>query len=248
MRQFKIRNRVYSWLNFKQNIAISCLLCRADTPADQPLCKLCIKTLPIVENNCYICGLPMQESLSQTCADCLKKPPAFDRCISAFQYAFPVNFLIQKIKHQRQIVYLPPMARQLSKVLIHSYDDESWPEAVIPVPLHNRRLRQRGFDQSLLLTSQLLRHIACTSAPETNTQLIKRHKHTPAQQSLTAAVRKKNLKSAFTVCQNTSLNHVAIIDDVVTTGATVSEIARLLKQQGVQRVDIWCLARTPPVS
>ncbi len=245
MRQFKIRNKVYNWLNLNQNITISCLLCRADTTADQPLCRLCLKTLPMPENTCYRCGLPMQASFTQTCANCLKKPPVFDRCISAFSYDFPVNFLIQKIKHQRQIVYLPPLVKQLSKVLIHSYDDESWPEAVIPVPLHNKRLRYRGFDQSLLLTRQLLQSLPDTTSITMDTQLIRRRKHTDSQQGLTATKRKGNLKGAFTAKQSTAFRHVALVDDVVTTGATVSEITLLLKKQGVETVDVWCLARTP---
>ncbi|MRI31712.1 amidophosphoribosyltransferase [Endozoicomonas sp. OPT23] len=244
MRQFKIRNRVYNWLNFKQHITISCLLCRADTTADKPLCGLCIDSLPIASNACYCCGLPMLESFSQVCANCLKKPPAFDRCISAFQYDFPVNFLIQKIKHQRQIVFLPPLVKQLSKILIHSYDDEPWPETIIPVPLHNQRLRVRGFDQSLLLARKLHTGINENSVLSLESRLVKRQKYTDSQQGLTAKRRKTNLKNAFIISKSFSFRHVAIVDDVVTTGATVSEIALLLKKQGAERVDVWCLART----
>nr|WP_281177681.1 phosphoribosyltransferase family protein [Endozoicomonas arenosclerae] len=224
---------------------MSCLLCRTNTLLDEPVCNLCMRAMPIAKKHCTSCGIPIEANASDHCAQCLQKKPLFDTCYSAFNYEYPLDHLLKQIKHQQQLIYLPPLVKQLREVLIHQYDDTAWPQMIIPVPLHTKRLRTRGFDQSLLLARQLSKALRPHANIPVNTQLIKRHRKTASQQGLSASERRKNIKNAFSLAGKTHCNHLAIIDDVVTTGSTVSEITRLLKKQGVKRVDIWCLARTP---
>jgi ComF family protein len=245
MRQLLNRNRVYNRSLFKQKIIVSCLLCRADTSAEHSLCDLCINALPVAEKNCHHCGIPVSISAPDFCAQCLKKLPDFDQCHSAYNYGFPINHLIQKIKHGRQLCFLSPLSKQLAQVLLHKYDDTPWPEAIIPVPLHYKRLRVRGYNQAHLLAKQIIKNLAPINRLKLDSKLVKRQKNTDSQQGLTSAERRRNTKGAFQLAGPSPYSHIAIVDDVVTTGETVSEITRLLKKQGVERVDIWCLARTP---
>ncbi|MGI9280673.1 MAG: ComF family protein [Endozoicomonas sp.] len=245
MRQLLKRNRVYKWLKFRQFISISCLLCRADTPMNQPVCRLCIHSLPVAEKHCQSCGIPVLPSSSEFCARCLQKKPVFDSCYSAFNYEFPIDHLLKQIKHHQQLIYLSPLTHQLSRTLLHQYDGREWPQAILPVPLHNKRLRTRGFDQTLILSRQLVKNLHAYQKMKLETHLIRRQKHTDPQQGLQASKRKSNIKNAFSLTGTPDYEYLAIVDDVVTTGETVSEITRLLKKHGVKRVDIWCLARTP---
>nr|WP_286198317.1 phosphoribosyltransferase family protein [Salinisphaera sp. G21_0] len=115
---------------------------------------------------------------------------------------------------------------------------------MLPVPLHRKRLRERGYDQTLLLTKALKKLLSFRDL-NIEQQLIKRTIHSVPQQSLDATARQKNIRNAFTLNGKPPWHHVALVDDVVTTGATVNEITRLLKKSGVKRVDIWSVARTP---
>ncbi|WP_422413387.1 MULTISPECIES: ComF family protein [unclassified Endozoicomonas] len=245
MRQLLKRNNIYKWLNLKQFISMSCLLCRADTPMNQPVCGLCMKSLPVAEQHCQSCGIPVPLNALELCARCLQKKPVFDTCYSAFNYEFPVDHLLKQIKYHQQLIYLPPVADQLTRNLIHHYDGREWPQAILPVPLHNKRLRTRGFDQALLLARQLVKNLQPYQKIKLEAHLIKRQKHTIPQQGLKASKRRSNIRNAFSMTDKSNYQYLAIVDDVVTTGETVTEIARLLKKQGVERVDIWCLARTP---
>ena len=136
------------------------------------------------------------------------------------------------------------MAKSLAEWLMEYYIDDRWPEVMLPVPLHRKRLRERGYDQTLLLTKALKKQLT-TKDLEVDQELIKRTVHSVPQQGLDASARKKNIRNAFSLSRKPEWNHVALVDDVVTTGATVSEITRLLKKNGVGRVDIWSIARTP---
>lgn len=136
------------------------------------------------------------------------------------------------------------MASSLTELLMECYMDDHWPEIMLPVPLHNKRLRERGYDQALLISKALKKQLHGTHM-EINDQLIKRTVNSVPQQSLDSTARQKNIRNAFTLRGKPEWEHVALIDDVVTTGATVNEITGILKGNGVKRVDIWCIARTP---
>ncbi|WP_257294950.1 ComF family protein [Endozoicomonas sp. YOMI1] len=152
------------------------------------------------------------------------------------------------VKYQSRLELIKPMAASLAEWLIDYYLDDQWPEIMLPVPLHRKRLRERGYDQTLLLTKALKKLLNIRDLNidlDIEQQLIKRTIHSVPQQSLDATARQKNIRNAFTLNSKPQWNHVALVDDVVTTGATVNEITRLLKKSGVKRVDIWSVARTP---
>ncbi len=155
--------------------------------------------------------------------------------------------MLQMVKYQARLELINPLVNSLAELLIEHYSNDQWPQVLLPVPLHKKRLRERGYDQALLLASALtkqLRNLSLSSLA-IDTQLITRTNHSPPQQGLDAKARQSNIRNAFTLKQKPAWKHVALIDDVVTTGATVSEIAKLLKKHRVERVDIWTIARTP---
>ena len=225
-------------------LQISCLLCRGATSYRQPLCDMCLNACPDNQQACLYCGLPMMVSSVTTCGQCLNKPPVFQHCYSAFQYRFPVNHIIHRIKYSHQTTLIKPLTASLAEVLRQRYHQQSWPDAIIPVPLHKKRLQQRGYNQALLLAKALNRLLK-DKKMIVDKRLVKRIRATESQQQLKASERRRNIRGAFACHQASPYQHVAIVDDVVTTGETVSELSRVLKKQGVSVVDVWCLARTP---
>lgn len=220
-----------------------CLLCQAAVNRERQLdlCAGCERDLPRIDWPCPRCGLALTESeYSLTCGACLKNPPAWNHCSSAVAYAEPVNRLILQWKQRGHSpagrVFTRLLARQLAMQVIPM----DRPDAILPVPQHWQRHWRRGFNPAASIARQLGRELGL---PVLGRQL-QRVQATPAQQGLTARQRRRNLKGAFTV-SGTLPAHVALVDDVVTTGSTASEICRLLKKHGVERVDVWCLARTP---
>ena len=244
-RQLLFVSKVYKWLLDHLSIQIHCLLCRTHTTWQQPICQLCLESCPSPDSFCAVCGLPFNSSLTGVCGQCLQQPPAFDLCLSGYLYEFPVNRIVQNIKYNGRLELIRPITRHLADILQDYYSDSPWPETIIPVPLHKRRLCQRGYDQSLLIAREIhaqLRHIRHL---DLDINCLKREHATKTQQGLDVRGRRKNLRNAFSMNNQAGYKHVALVDDVVTTGETASEISRLLKRCGTRRVDIWCLARTP---
>ena len=178
------------------------------------------------------------------CGACLKRPPAFTRAEAPWRYAFPVDSLITRFKHQAQWNYGRLLAEQLAEHLQHAFNEGlPRPQWLLPVPLSRQRQRQRGFNQAQMLAQWLGQHLHIA----VNSQCLQRIRDTPAQQGLDAHTRRRNLRQAFRVQQSSLLagRPVALVDDVLTTGATATCLARLLLQAGASRVDVYCLARTP---
>ncbi len=219
-----------------------CLLCRRPSHWQGDICQDCSQDLPWLEPACHRCALPLpSEETASLCGQCQKSPPHFSRCFAAWEYGFPVDHLITDFKHHRRF----SAGRCLGELWLHRCGPAAMrqpPELLLPVPLHWRRRWQRGFNQSLFITEQLSNIL---NIPISHT--LRRQRHTPAQQQLSAKERKRNLKNAFCLHHANTLQgkHLAVIDDVLTTGATADAIAKLLLTHGAKRVDIWCLARTP---
>jgi ComF family protein len=133
---------------------------------------------------------------------------------------------------------LEPLSNLLSLRIQGSAD---LPDLVIPVPLHPARLGERGFNQSLEIARLVTKRLEL----ETDWRSVKRIRPTPPQTGLSEKERRRNLRAAFSISGDLRGRHVALLDDVITTGATLSELSRLLMRQGVERVDLWALARTP---
>lgn len=235
---------VYLGLFFDQTLPRRCLLCRLSSDTAGPLCSGCEQDLPWLDHCCSRCAEPLPIKTGQTtCGQCQKHPPAFQHCFAPLRYEFPLDSLIQSFKDSADI----PKVRLLADLFIQRWQLSAQasqpPELLIPVPLHRNRLYQRGFNQSLELADRLGRLL---SIP-VNNQACQRRVDTPHQVGLEAKQRRKNLANAFRVNASrlTGVKHLALVDDVVTTGTTAQLLARELVNTGVERVDIWCLARTP---
>ena len=218
----------------------SCLLC--DEPAEQayPLCMACEQELPWLGDHCLRCALPLPMA-GLTCAQCCRHLPAFDRVFALWQFGFPVDTLVSRFKHNRQWPLGRLMAELLGLGLRHRFAEGlARPHLLLPVPLARRRLRERGFNQAGMLGRWLSSQLGLVC----DERLLVRTRETPAQQQLDAKARRRNLRQAFAVTGDLTGKHVAIVDDVVTTSATVQAIAEVLRKAGAQRVDVYCLART----
>lgn len=237
--QPNIKALVYKCINIDQN----CLLC--DEPAQQPwpLCMACESELPWLHEQCRRCALPLPMD-GFTCASCQRRSPAFHQVVGLWHYGFPVDSLISRFKHNSQWPLGRLMAQLLGQALEHRFNEQlPRPDRLLPVPLASRRLRQRGFNQAAMLARWLARqlHLPCDEL------LLQRTRDTQAQQVLGARARQRNLRQAFALAPGAEVEglHLAVIDDVLTTGATAQAIASLLRKHGARRVDIYCLARTP---
>lgn len=173
------------------------------------------------------------------CGRCQRQPPAFTQTCAAFAYAAPMDTLIQGWKYGRRLQWTETLATQW--LLTETVDER--PQALIPVPLHWRRLWTRGFNQAGLLADYWGRH---WGIPVLHRQA-KRIRHTAQQTQLQPQQRRANLAGAFAV-NPLKLDHVAIVDDVMTTGSTSQALAAALLRAGVGRVDVWVLARTTSAS
>ncbi|WP_372742648.1 ComF family protein [Neptunomonas sp.] len=216
-----------------------CTLCSKKTSSEAFLCPECLEDLPWLRSACHLCALPL--SVTDTlhiCGQCLKSPPPFDSTQAVFLYRFPISAIIPKIKHQAGLHHTAWLADCLLKRLLHR--PQAWPDAIIPVPVHPLRLIGRGFNQSTLIARYLSQHL---QIPLLLNQL-KKNKHTKSQSSLTAKQRRSNLHHSFSY-HGPLIRHIALVDDVVTTGTTVKEICSTLRNAGIVRIDIWVIARTP---
>ena len=220
-----------------------CVLCRQSTAAmqdsDIDLCPACEQELPRINNACRQCGIPLPHDVENSlCGQCQQKTPRFDRVISLLHYQPPVTWLLQQMKFHNK----PAYARLLSSLLLSrlQQDSAAMPDAIIPVPLHHKRQFQRGFNQSDEIATTLSKALNCPL----DRILLQRQFNNRHQSGLDAKQRRKNVRGVFRLTTSKpSYHHVAVVDDVMSTGSTVNEIARLLKKSGVKRVDIWVLAR-----
>ncbi|CAD5106595.1 ComF family protein [Zestomonas carbonaria] len=232
-------NQVYIWTKNNQ----FCLLC--DEPADgaQPLCHPCELELPWLDAQCRVCALPLPVA-GQVCGACLKRPPTYARVIAPWRYDFPLDSLVTRFKHQGKWPLGRLLAERLAEHLRQAFAHGlPRPHALLPVPLANVRLRQRGFNQAALLARWVGKELRLPVDERT----LLRTQDTPAQQGLDAAARRRNLRHAFVLAPSAEVRgrHLALLDDVLTTGATAEALARLLLRAGAARVDVYCLARTP---
>lgn len=237
--QPSIHTTVYNWLKIKQ----SCLLCDESVDTPLPLCSECEADLPWLGSHCGVCALPLAVD-GLVCGHCLKRPPAFGRVEAPWRYGFPVDALINRFKHQARWPIGRLLGDLLARHLAHAFSEGlPKPDMLLPVPLSPKRQRQRGFNQAQLLGQVISQAL---DIPQ-HSDWLQRVGDAPAQQKLDAAARRRNLRGAFTVLPKAQLKarHVALIDDVLTTGATAQQLARHLLNAGAERVDVYCLARTP---
>ncbi|MGF1778601.1 phosphoribosyltransferase family protein [Vibrio nomapromontoriensis] len=196
-----------------------------------PRCLRC--ALPILNEQC-----PSEQPLNEqsVCGECLKLPPPWQRMVCLGDYQFPLSLFIQKIKQQRQFWLLPPLIQKLQQRI----PDPA--PILISVPMTWHQELWRGFNLSHLMAKQM--HALWPNC-HLKGQVFHKRMNTPKQKSLNRQARLTNVGNAFSLQNAPTAKHVAIIDDVVTTGATVKHLSQLLLEVGVEKIDIYCLCRTP---
>lgn len=204
-------------------------------------CSGCTATFPPPHACCPQCGLPASsEHLS--CGRCLLEPPEWDALVYVADYKPPLRRLIHDLKFNATPALAQALARLLLLAILYARRERQFarPDRILSVPLHHRRALWRGYNQSALIASSLAHWLGYRYSPTG----VRRIRAAVAQHQLGAKQRQSNVKGAFRVEIPVAGLHIAIVDDVVTTGSTVAEIARLLKKQGAATVQIWCLCRT----
>lgn len=213
----------------------SCFLCRGE--AADLLCEQCDADLPRLAGAfCPRCALP--SPASAVCGRCLTQAPQYDATIAALAYAFPADVLVQALKFRGELALAPLFA----KLLMEKLTGSKTMNFILPVPLSARRLRERGYNQAL----EIARHVARSTGVPVAQELCERTRDTPAQMDLPMAQRAKNVRGAFQCPRLLAGAKIAVLDDVMTTGATLDEIAATLKRAGAARVENWVVARTFP--
>ena len=217
-----------------------CLLCDFITENKQLICNDCFSILPHHPFSCDRCGLAITETAFKThCGHCISNSPPFDHTVALFDYAAPIPALIWKLKFHGDLSIAQFFGQCWIDLIDQFYPNNTLPDFILPVPLHHKRLKERGFNQALEIAKPIGKHFNIPI----DTRTCIRIKNTQAQSTMPANKRKNNMDNAFALSHATDAKHVAILDDVMTTGNTVSEISALLKIAGVERVDVWCCAR-----
>lgn len=212
----------------------ACALCGARAIGDA-LCPGCLADLPwLPPAHCPQCARPTHEGT--LCASCLRHPPAFSHTHASFLYGPPIDGLIQRFKYGKDIHLALFFATHLAPQLVNSTAD--W---IIPMPLHPERIRERGFNQAMEIARSLTRRLGIPLLMDA----ARRVRNTPAQASLPHDARLKNIKDAFTCDARVAGKRIALLDDVMTTGASLDELARTVRAAGAVEVEVWVVARTP---
>ncbi len=239
-------NSVDAWLQrVHRRIAPSiwpsqCVLCgRVCGNRHKDLCAGCEGDLPKNENGCAVCAEPLPATVQALmCGECVQRRPHFDMCVAPFRYAYPLDHMIRGLKYGGAVAQGRVLGEIFSEYLGATPRD-CWPQALLPVPLAARRFRDRGYNQAIVIAEFLQRHLSIPL----HTNVLVRTRETLEQAGLDQRARRRNIRGAFALVRAVPATHVAIVDDVVTTGSTVNEIARLLKRAGVNQVDVWAVAR-----
>ena len=210
----------------------SCLLCSADC-AGALLCAHCVADLPQLPNaSCPQCCV--ETTLGERCGACLKEPPAFVHTIALFRYEFPVDRLIQALKYGHQLQLANWFGQCLSRKTLAAGHD-----LILPLPLHPSRLQSRGFNQS----TEIARTISRELHMQMDTSCLIRTRATPPQAALPLKERARNVRGAFECNTDLVGKRILLIDDVMTSGSTLRECARILKLHGASQITVAVVAR-----
>jgi ComF family protein len=211
-----------------------CVLCDAPT-RDERICAGCDAELPRLPlARCAVCAVPLVSG--EVCGACLQEPPSFDRVSAVFAYDFPVDALIHAFKYGRRLSLAPVLGEALAGSAAPDAD------VLVPMPLAPRRLSERGFNQALEIARFVSRRHGTPIVATGCRKVIE----TPPQAALPWKERAKNVRRAFVCDAPFNGLRVAVVDDVLTTGATLNELARVLRRAGAVSVAGWMVARTLP--
>lgn len=208
-----------------------CFLCRG--AARELICAACDADLPrLSPTRCPRCAL--ESPRGETCGRCLSEAPHYDATVAALAYAFPADALVHALKFRGELALAGLLGAMLcQRISSHEID------CVVPVPLSESRLRERGYNHAV----EIARHVA---QAKLDLALCMRSRDTPPQMELPYAERRRNVRGAFRCTRALAGQSIAVVDDVMTTGATLNEVAAVLKGAGATRVVNWVVARTFP--
>lgn len=237
--QPKNQTKVYNWLKtiHSQLFPTECLLCGTPGEGALNLCRGCCRCLPWVEQGCPRCAAKLPATL--ICAHCQQQPPSFDETRALFWYRPPVSDLILRLKFQGTLAVAAGLGSLMSQHLSRTLD--FCPQAIVPVPLHRRRLRERGYNQALEIARVVSNRL---TIPLWRSGVDRVRVTAPQSVLKHPEERRRNVHQAFAITGGfREISHVAILDDVMTSGATVHALASALKRHGLARVDVWICAR-----
>jgi ComF family protein len=223
-----------------------CYLCQKSADISLSLCSSCITDLAENSCCCSLCATPLNSSAEGLldnspllCGKCQKHKSSFDQVFSPFLYQQDMVKLIHQFKYHGKLF----MGKTLAELFLQKYKryhNAHSPELIIPVPLHLKRLKHRGFNQA----NEVALYLSKKMSIKLDNTLVERIKLTHTQRGLNLKQRKANLKGAFAKTgKRFTQKHIVLVDDVMTTGNTVNEMAKVLKQSGVKQVDVWTIAR-----
>ena len=221
-----------------------CALCKLRSHRQYPLCMACERELQPNHCCCQRCAIPLPEaqcSPPRLCGQCLHSPPPFHRVIAPWLYNEHLAHLIQRWKYHNDTQLTPLLA----SLWLQQAARPTRLDLLVPVPLHWRRLWHRGFNQSELLCRQLRARHPLLAHTRVANRIVRRQRATAAQSGMNATERARNLRGAFTARRPCDNLRIAIVDDVLTTGATAAAMATVLHAAGAGHIEVWCLARTP---
>jgi ComF family protein len=191
------------------------------------------------EHACRRCALPLPTTPADLlCGRCLVKPPRYQTSLCAYRYGYPLQHLIRHLKYHGALSHAQVLGALLANYLLERHTGV-WPECFVPVPLHQSRYRSRGYNQVIELGKYVQRGLQL----QMRTDLVVRARNTVEQTGLSRRARRSNLRRAFVTTGATVPKHIAILDDVVTTGSTANELSRILKAAGAEQIEVWGLAR-----
>ena len=213
-----------------------CALCRQyhSNPKHLACCSDCLESFARLGPACQRCAQPLPNESSSLCPSCHQHPADLDHVLTAYRFEEPLRSLLHEFKY-REGLYLSSL---MAELMLQAWPAGHRSACLIPVPLHRSRLRQRGFNQAAELAKRLGKMLRIPCDLSSCQKIV----NTPQQAGLNAQQRQRNLQQAFQ-SRELGYQHVTLIDDLMTTGETANEVARTLKNQGVERVELWCCAR-----
>ena len=244
MAQLAIRAALREWGGYCLDALLPrhCVLCGMPCGSGN-LCGPCRADLPRAGHACLACALPIRSASDPLCGQCLMSAPPWDRALAPLLYLYPVDRLVCRFKFGRDFACGRLLALEMLGAVQNAA--QPLPDLIAPVPLHRARHVSRTFNQADLL-ARLVGHAL---AIPVHSRLLGRKRRTRAQSGLDAVHRKRNIRGAFqrgrVANRLAEGKHVALVDDVMTTGATLAECSKTLHRAGVARVSVWVAARAP---
>jgi len=221
-----------------------CIVCESES--ESYICSYCLPSLPFLNHYCEKCGLPLNkekdlnEKKEILCVFCENHISDFNKFITVFNYKEPVRSLIKEFKYYNNILYQKVLGDLLFDKILSKYPNNFFPEVIIPIPSYKGKLKARGYNQAIELARYLSKKL---NVPLDSNYIIKT-KETLSQVGLDREARLQNLKESFCIRESKDYKHIAIVDDVVTTGATIINVKNIINSDTNNAIiDVWCLAK-----